>query len=140
MFSLKFLSLMSGLQNLCRVFSLVLFSGEIYPLTPTSKQVRVGVWQVMSCKKWEYFSVFWVFLILMFGSMGHVSSKMLKVLFFMSKTVISGLRGVMQTLIRIVLPPGVVYPSRSLRTLNLDVSRQVRMYLIKLLWRHVYLP
>ena len=43
MFCLKFLSLMFGLQNWCRVFSLVLFSGEIYPLTPTSKNVRVGL-------------------------------------------------------------------------------------------------
>ena len=57
-----------------------------------------------------------------------------------SSTVISGLRVVMQTSIGIVPPPGAVYPSRSLNTLNLAVSRQVRMYLITLLCLHVYLP
>ena len=94
----------------------------------------------MSCRKWEYLSVFWTFLFLMFGSIGHVRPKISKVFFLTSSTVISGLRVVMQTSIGIVPPPGAVNPSRSLNTLYLAVSRQVRIYLITLLCLHVYLP
>ena len=61
----------------------------------------------------------------MLGSMGHVNSKILKVLLFTSSTVMSGLKGVIQTSNGIVPHPGAVNPSRSIKTLYLVMSRQV---------------
>ena len=54
-------------------------------------------------------------LFLMFGSSGQASSKMLKVLVFLSMMVISGLSGLMQTSSGIVPPVVVVWPVVSLR-------------------------
>ena len=66
-------------------------------------------------------------LFLMFGSSGQVSSKMLKVLVFLSMMVISGLRGVMQTSTGIVPPVAVVWPTKSLNISNFDESMQFRI-------------
>ena len=50
-FSLNFFSFTPGLQNPWSNFSFVWFSGDKYPLDPTSKHVRVGVRHTISVKK-----------------------------------------------------------------------------------------
>ena len=94
MFSLNNFSLVFGLQKACRDLSLSWLSGETYPLEPTSKQVTLVLNWSISVTKWAYFSDFSLFLLVMLGSRGHVSSKICMDFFFSSMITMSGLRGV----------------------------------------------
>ena len=107
MFSLNSFSFMLGLQNACKSFSRRWFSGDKYPLEPTSKQVTLHFICSMSVMKCAYLLFFSLFLRFIFGSSGHVSSNRSIVDFFSSIITMSGLRGVIQISTGTVPPVGV---------------------------------
>ena len=132
---MKLLKLVVCLQKLCRIFSVCLFEGDIYPLDPISNGRTCTLSSVTSFRKCEYFSNFLILAFEMFGSNGTVSSK-IYISLSLSITM-SGFKGVTQRWGGMVTPPGREKLGISAYRSHFSGLIDLQMYVSMLSWRQV---
>ena len=112
MFDLNCDCVISGLMNLCSVFSVEWFLVETKPLEVTSKQFTVHVYCEMSVIKCAYLLLFCVCLVSMCFSEGQVSSNRWTFFLCLSSITISGFCAVTHSSGGMDPPPGAVWPGK----------------------------